>query len=344
MSFIFISYSRQDQAYVSLLTQALESHHLPVWLDDRIDYGTRWPRVIQDHLEQCQVFVVVMSPRSEESHWVQCELSLALELKKPIFPLLLEGRRWLSVAAIQAVDVADGKLPPARFFNTLQPYFPASSSTAKSLPIQDVVEESISPKSTSVGWVLPAPSSWTLPNLPVVPIKQNLTPDIEEDDLSSEKGVDYRKLRNLLKAGQWRESDLETARRMLEAMGRKEDDWIRAEELLIFPCKDLKTIDALWVKYSDGKWGFTVQRRIYVECGAKLDGKYPGDKVWHEYCRRMGWQKGNSYVSYSDLTFDPKNSLPGELPSRELLVLGLRGRDRRCINPSLVSRLSTCNL
>ena len=53
MSHIFISYSRQDQAYVTLLAQALESHRLPLWLDDRIDYGTTWPRVIQDQLEQC---------------------------------------------------------------------------------------------------------------------------------------------------------------------------------------------------------------------------------------------------------------------------------------------------
>ncbi|MEA5447735.1 toll/interleukin-1 receptor domain-containing protein [Leptolyngbya sp. CCNP1308] len=72
MSFIFISYSRQDQAYVSLLAQALESYHLPVWIDDRIDYGTTWPRVIQDHLEQCQAFLVVMSlaPRSRTGYSV----------------------------------------------------------------------------------------------------------------------------------------------------------------------------------------------------------------------------------------------------------------------------------
>lgn len=143
MSHIFISYSRQDQAYVNLLAQALESHHLPVWLDNHIDYGTTWPRIIQDHLEQCQAFVVVMSPRSEESHWVQCELTHALELKKPIFPLLLEGRRWFSVATLQLVDVTDGTVPPARFFEILSTYFPTLSPIAESLPLQEVIEESI---------------------------------------------------------------------------------------------------------------------------------------------------------------------------------------------------------
>jgi hypothetical protein len=124
MSFIFVSYSRQDQDYVSLLAQALETHSLPVWLDDHIDYGTTWPRDIKEHLDQCRVFVVVMSPRSENSLWVQNELTLAQKLKKPIFPLLLEGDHWFQILTIQSVDVTRGKLPPARFFNTLRPYFP----------------------------------------------------------------------------------------------------------------------------------------------------------------------------------------------------------------------------
>ncbi|NJN21014.1 MAG: GUN4 domain-containing protein [Leptolyngbya sp. RL_3_1] len=142
----------------------------------------------------------------------------------------------------------------------------------------------------------------------------------EADDLRSEKGVDYTRLRDLLKAGQWKEADLETDHRMLEAVGRKSDDYIRDEELKNFPCEDLRTIDGLWVKYSQGKWGFSVQKRIYVECGAKLDGKYPGDKIWYEFCQRVGWRKGNSYVNYSDLTFDPSISPAGEFPACRVFV------------------------
>jgi hypothetical protein len=33
---------------------------------------------------------------------------------------------------------------------------------------------------------------------------------IEADNLSSDKGVNYRKLRDLFKAGRWREADTET--------------------------------------------------------------------------------------------------------------------------------------
>ncbi|TRV66973.1 MAG: tetratricopeptide repeat protein, partial [Microcystis panniformis Mp_MB_F_20051200_S6] len=64
--------------------------------------------------------MLVMSPRSKNSHWVNCELALALELKKPIFPLLLEGSRWLEVGIIQTVDIQGGKLPPASFFDRVR--------------------------------------------------------------------------------------------------------------------------------------------------------------------------------------------------------------------------------
>ena len=140
------------------------------------------------------------------------------------------------------------------------------------------------------------------------------TEDFDEDDLSSEKRIDYTRLRDLLKAGQWKDADQETAHRMLEAVKRSKNDWIRLEELRDFPCIDLLTIDRLWVKYSQGKWGFSVQKRIYIECGAKLDGQYPGDKILQEFCKRVGWHKNGKYLNYSQLIFDLKNSLSGELP------------------------------
>ncbi len=69
---------------------------------------------------------------------------------------------------------------------------------------------------------------------------------------------------------------------MLQAVGRKENDWIREKELLNFPCTDLRTIDRLWVKYSKGHFGFSVQKEIYLSVGGKPDGKYdkenPGKK------------------------------------------------------------------
>ncbi|HIK16881.1 MAG TPA: GUN4 domain-containing protein [Leptolyngbyaceae cyanobacterium M33_DOE_097] len=130
------------------------------------------------------------------------------------------------------------------------------------------------------------------------------------DDLSSEKGIDYTRLRDLLKAGKWKEADQETAERMCEVMGRQKEGFLRVEDIKAFPCVDLGTIDQLWVKYSNGHFGFSVQKKIWEKCGSPTDY----GKNWDKFCDTVGWQVQGKYISYSDLKFDPSFSLEGELP------------------------------
>ncbi|MBD2515450.1 GUN4 domain-containing protein [Nostoc sp. FACHB-973] len=110
-----------------------------------------------------------------------------------------------------------------------------------------------------------------------------------QDNLSSEAGVNYTKLRDFLAARNWKAADNETYLVMLQAVGREQGDWLRPEELLNFPCTDLHTIDRLWVKYSNGHFGFSVQKNIYLEVGGKPDGKYD-DEPFLKFCDRVGWR------------------------------------------------------
>ncbi|MEM6437302.1 MAG: GUN4 domain-containing protein, partial [Cyanobacteria bacterium P01_D01_bin.115] len=152
----------------------------------------------------------------------------------------------------------------------------------------------------------------------------------------------YAELEALLKAGKWVEADSETYRLMITTVGKEKGQWFDKEDLLNFPCEDLKTLDQLWVESSGGKFGFSVQKKIYVDCGvsqADLEaGNFPGDKIWNEFCDRVGWKKEGDYLNYSDLQKDPRFSPKGELP-----------RTRRsgvvvCIfNSSLASRLVNCS-
>lgn len=141
------------------------------------------------------------------------------------------------------------------------------------------------------------------------------------DDLSSEKGIDYSRLRDLLKAQNFKDADYETCLRMREAVGREDEHlhFLESEEILNFPCTDLKTIDRLWVKYSDGKFGFSVQKDIYAQCGGRLDGEFPWDKVYVDFEHRVGWRVHYSPLSYSQVTFNTSAPI-GHLP-----VLGSGG-------------------
>ena len=119
MGHIFISYSHIDKDYVHRLQEDLLRQGFNVWIDDRIDYGTRWPKVIQDHLDDCDAFVVIISENSFESEWVQNEVTRAKRIGKPFFPLLLSGSPWLSIESTQYVDVTNKELPPERFYERL---------------------------------------------------------------------------------------------------------------------------------------------------------------------------------------------------------------------------------
>ncbi|MFM6265372.1 MAG: GUN4 domain-containing protein, partial [Dolichospermum sp.] len=95
----------------------------------------------------------------------------------------------------------------------------------------------------------------------------NPLPASEEGGLKSSCGMDYSKLRDLLKAGKWKEADRETRRVMLCVGEREGSGWLNVESIDNFPCEDLSIIDKLWVKYSDGRFGFSVQKRIYQGLG-----------------------------------------------------------------------------
>ncbi|CCI15460.1 GUN4 domain protein (fragment) [Microcystis aeruginosa PCC 9806] len=80
-----------------------------------------------------------------------------------------------------------------------------------------------------------------------------------EIELKSEKGIDYTKLRDLLAAGKWEEADQETAKVMCQAAGREKEGYLDTASINNFPCEDVRTINQLWLHYSKGKDGFSVQ-------------------------------------------------------------------------------------
>ncbi len=124
----FISYSHKDKEYAHKLADELSRNKIEVWIDDRIDYGAQWPHVIQSNLEGCPIFILLMSAHSYRSTWVQNELAFAQLKGKAIYPLLLEGEGWLSVASIQYADVRNGQLPPEQFIRAIREMQPVAGS------------------------------------------------------------------------------------------------------------------------------------------------------------------------------------------------------------------------
>jgi len=119
MTQVFISYSHKDREYAHKLANELKRQGIETWFDDRTDQQGKWPRVNQEGLDTCSTLIVVMSPDSHKSDWVQNEVRYATEKKKTILPILLEGDLWDSFGETEYVDVRDGELPSKLHFETI---------------------------------------------------------------------------------------------------------------------------------------------------------------------------------------------------------------------------------
>jgi hypothetical protein len=140
-----------------------------------------------------------------------------------------------------------------------------------------------------------------------------------EVELLSDVGANYTQLRDLLADGKWQEADEETRRVLLKVADRDNEGWLNEDSIRKLPCTDLNTVDQLWVVYSQGRFGFSVQKRIYEEVG----------RDWEKMGDLVGWRVGRDWLSISSLTYHtdaPTGHLPGCGAWVTSLVWGLWSR------------------
>ncbi|MGB7441662.1 MAG: serine/threonine-protein kinase [Coleofasciculaceae cyanobacterium] len=144
----------------------------------------------------------------------------------------------------------------------------------------------------------------------LIPINQNASAVKPR----SEVGVRFNRLKELLEAENWKEADQETRNIIIRVAKQEEKGWLKSADIETFPCAELQTLDHLWLTYSDGRFGFSVQEHIWQEMGGKVDLETEsklGD------C--LGWRKEGSWLSYSNLDFSQEAPL-GHLPASPFLV------------------------
>lgn len=150
-------------------------------------------------------------------------------------------------------------------------------------------------------------------------------------NLESEKGINYALLEQLLAAQNWRGADEETSVKMLEVMAQGSRGYLSEEDIRKFPAKDLQTIDQLWVHHSHRRFGFSVQKGLWLKSGGK-PGVYDAT-VWEKFGDRVGWRVNDQWVYCSEINFNSK-AMPGHLPGGTVFgweggvlcgVLGLGG-------------------
>ncbi|MGB7875770.1 MAG: toll/interleukin-1 receptor domain-containing protein, partial [Anaerolineales bacterium] len=75
--------------------------------------GQKWHDEIIDGIRECKAFILVLSPDAAESRYVREEVNKALELGKPVIPILYRPAKWSGefgalVKNIQTLDLRSG--------------------------------------------------------------------------------------------------------------------------------------------------------------------------------------------------------------------------------------------
>ncbi|MEH2078437.1 MAG: GUN4 domain-containing protein [Nostoc sp.] len=137
--------------------------------------------------------------------------------------------------------------------------------------------------------------------------------------VSHTSGIDYRNLQELLAQQKWQDADKETYSTMLKICEREVEGFLDDGEIKKFPRHDLYIINKLWLQYSEARFGFSVQQRIWQ---VKKDSK--------RFAYKVGWLASlanNEWIKYEEYTFS-LDAPKGHFPSISRLV-GLDSRNLR---------------
>jgi hypothetical protein len=157
MSNTFISYSRQHEAIVKNLADALKQLGHTVWFDQELSGGQAWWEQILGTIRDCDIFIYALAPEVLNSTACQRECDYAAALSKPILPVI--------IADGVSTNLLPPKLSKLQFIDYRQQDFNAALRLARAfnnLPA-------------------PAPLPNPLPPLPEIPISYlgSLTEKIE---------------------------------------------------------------------------------------------------------------------------------------------------------------------
>lgn len=178
----FISYAHKDKKTVQRLVDVLCNLGHDPWFDKQLVAGL-WQQQLHDAIQAADAFVYALTPESVASEWCQWEFVTAIQLGKPIIPILLDSTTQLTVVLkqYQYIDASKGFTPAAK--QQLQTYLavlkvvipptdaptaptpdPQRETPAQAVTISDV-KGSVFFNQGSGSQIINQSRSWTIPIL-----------------------------------------------------------------------------------------------------------------------------------------------------------------------------------
>ncbi|MBE9032044.1 GUN4 domain-containing protein [filamentous cyanobacterium LEGE 11480] len=135
-------------------------------------------------------------------------------------------------------------------------------------------------------------------------------PSLAQHFRPSEVGINYKQLGRMLAQEEWDAAAAETKYLIFKITARINhppigQDWLTTAGVENFPCRDLATINTMWVKASRGHYGFTTQAKLWGKSFDAAQLKQDPDR-WERYRDHLGWRPRK------DKEFQP--DIEGRLP------------------------------
>lgn len=326
---VFLCHNSEDKSDVIKIAEQLKSSGLKPWLDIwELQPGAIWQYALEQQIEKMNSAAVFVGAnglgpwQSEEIYALlqefvrrQCPVIPAMlpkTGKQPVLPLFLRSRHWVDFRSETPDPLKQliwGVTGQKR--DELSNAAELVSTQAEAISSSLVSEDELSALRREIA-VLKSQAA----------LQQELSKLQSQsvqakDDLSSELGFDYIYLRDLLQSKDWASADYETYTKLCMLLNVPKIECLDPDTVMsgAFPSKDLRIMDQLWRTYSDNHFGFSIQRKVFLDCGGMSNKD--DDDVWRCVCSRLGWiALGGSYKEPRFSASAPKGHLPSS--TREL--------------------------
>ena len=165
-NYVFISYSSKNQQIADSVRLLLTEYGIACWMAPYdIPAGSQYAYVINDALENCSCFLLLLTNDSQKSQFVERELERAISYKKPIIPMQLEDLELTSgfkfyIGGNQIIAVPEVRKESFEFQRILSGINKFTNDNTKEGPrtTEDMVHEKINTFRTQMSNMLPIQS------------------------------------------------------------------------------------------------------------------------------------------------------------------------------------------
>lgn len=148
--------------------------------------------------------------------------------------------------------------------------------------------------------------------------------------VTSAAGLDLLPLQRALAEQAFEQADRITSALLRQLAGPSAETrgYVYYSEVPPMPASDLQSLDRLWLVYSRGRFGFSVQARLLQSCGGRWDRLWP----------RIGWKQAGLWTRYPGSFTWSLTAPEGHMPLINQLR-GVRLMDALLHHPALQQRV-----